>query len=225
MRKIIIGVIIIIVAVGGYIFIKDRQIKKELSTVEQSQEVKENTEKNNRETASNITLNKTNGTWSVFQAGEYTIDPASLKFTFTGYKPGGEHTGTFNSIKSEIGLDKDGVPVSANMVIDIASVKTDSEAVDKHLQTADFFDAVNNPNITVDIKSIEIEGESSAKALTDITMKGVTKTISMPVTFVKVTNGTKFMIDTRVNIADFGIAYGPVLNEVRINTEGVVSKK
>ncbi|MEY4440698.1 MAG: hypothetical protein RLY49_324 [Candidatus Parcubacteria bacterium] len=225
MRKIIIGGIIIIVAVGGYVFIKDRQIKKELSTVQESQEVKGSAEKNTRETASSITLSKTNGTWSVSQTGEYTIDPKSLKFTFTGYKPGGEHTGTFNSIKSEIGLDKDGVPVSANMVIDIASVKTDSEAVDKHLQTVDFFDVANNPNITVNIKSIQIENETSAKAITDITMKGVTKTISMPIAFARAANGTKFMIDTRVNIADFGIAYGPVLNEVRVTAEGVIMKK
>lgn len=225
MSKIIIGVIIILAVIGGYFFIKDRQIKKELSDVEESQEVQGDTKTNTKEVASTVTLNKTNGTWTVSQTGEYTVDPTSLKFTFTGYKPGGQHVGTFNSIKSEIALDKDGIPVNANMTIDIASVKTDTGAVDKHLQTADFFDAANNPNIVVSVKSIQVESETSAKAITDITMKGVTKTISMPVTFAKEANGTKFMIDTRVNIADFGIAYGPVLNEVRITAEGIISKK
>lgn len=225
MRKIIITIVAILIVIGGYLFIKDRQIKQELSKVEESQEVQGDTKTNAKEVASTVTLNKTNGIWTISQTGEYTVNPASLKFTFTGYKPGGQHVGTFNSIKSEIALDKDGIPVNVNMTIDISSVKTDTEAVDKHLQTADFFDAVANPTITVNVKSIQMESETSAKAITDITMKGVTKTISMPVTFVKEATGTKFMIDTRVNIADFGIAYGPVLNEVRISAEGVVSKK
>ena len=64
--------------------------------------------------------------------------------------------------------------------------------------------------------------ETSAQAVTEITMKGVSKTVSVPVTFAKTESGTKFMFDTRVAIGDFGIAYGPVLNEVRVTGEGEI---
>ncbi len=225
MRKIIISVIIILLVIGGYVFIRDRQIKSELSKVEEAQETNQNATSTKKVVASEIAITRTAGVWSVTNTGEYTIDPKSLIFEFTGYKPGGEHVGTFNNIKADIALDAEGKPISSVLSMDIASVKTDTEAVDKHLQTADFFDVASNPGISVIISDLTKENDTTAKAVTSITMKGVTKTLSIPVTLTPVNGGVKFNVDTRINISDFGIAYGPVLNEVRVKVEGVLLKK
>lgn len=225
MRKIIISVIIILLAVGGYFFVKDRQIKSELSKVEQAQETNQNATSTKKVVASEISATRTNGVWSITNKGEYTLDSKSLTFDFIGYKPGGEHVGTFNNMKVDIALDESGQPISSVISMDISSVKTDTEAVDKHLQTADFFDVASNPGISVIISDFIKENDTTAKAVTSITMKGVTKTLSIPVALTPVNEGVKFSVDTRINISDFGIAYGPVLNEVRVKAEGVVSKK
>lgn len=220
--SIIVGGIILIIV--GVVLAKDMAIKKELSMVEQAQEVKSD-DNEQKEIDSSISLKRVNGVWTSTSTGDYSIDTNSLKFEFTGYKPGGEHVGTFNTATVNIGLDTEGNPVQAEMSFEVSSVKTDTSALDTHLQTADFFNATEHPNITVKLKNVKGISETSAQAIVDITMKGVTKTISVPVSFVKTEGQTKFMIDTRVNIADFAIAYGPVLNEVRITTEGVILKK
>jgi polyisoprenoid-binding protein YceI len=178
-----------------------------------------------KQSASTVTMARTGGVWSVSQTGEYTVDPTTVKFEFTGYKPGGQHIGTFNTMNATVGLDAEGNPINASLSMDVSSVKTDSEQLDKHLQTADFFDSAVNPKIDVKINSINMTGDTSAQAVTEISMKGVTKTVSVPVTFAKTSKGTKFMFDTRVVIGDFSIAYGPVLNEVRVTGEGEIVKK
>jgi polyisoprenoid-binding protein YceI len=224
MQKIIIIGGILILLIGGYIFIKDQQIKKELSKVGEAQFVDQNTASSSVKVASKINANKGAGLWNVTSDSAYTINPASLKFEFTGYKPGGEHVGTFNVIKAEIGLSDMGEPVQAMLTFDPKTVKTDSEALNKHLQAAEFFDTAVYSEITAVVKEFKKEGDS-VRAITDLTMKGVTKTLSIPVVMSEVQGGVKFTIDTRVKISDYRVAYGPVLDEVRIFAEGVVVKK
>lgn len=228
MKKIIISiaalVLIIGVGVGMYVFVQDQKIKKELATVEEAQVVEDESSFEDSAFASEVKLNRVDGVWSTEQNGNFSIDTDSLVFEFTGYKPGGLHTGTFNNINSIIRLNEEGQPVSARLVLDVASVKTDTAAVDTHLQTDDFFSSAQYPEIVVEIKKIELNG-NSASAITDITMKGVTQTVSIPMALVEVGNATTFDIDARIKISDFNIAYGPVQDEVRIVLKGTVAQK
>jgi polyisoprenoid-binding protein YceI len=73
-------------------------------------------------------------------------------------------------------------------------------------------------------KEIKIEGDIK-EAVVDLTMKGVTKTLIVPVTVTSEEGSAMFKIDTRVKISDYSIAYGPVLDEVRIMLEGKIVKK
>lgn len=224
MKKITIGIILIALLVGGYVFIKDRQIKKELSEVEESKIIDQNTSSSTVSAVSSISANRTNGVWTVTSDGEYVVDPTSLKLEFTGYKPGGQHVGTFNTVNTKISLDKEGNPVQATITIDPKSVKTDTEAVDKHLQAPEFFDTQKYSDISIVIKEIKKEGDAML-AITDLTMKGVTKTLAIPVKIVKADDGVVFSVDTRIKISDYAIAYGPVQDEVRVTLSGVIHKK
>ena len=229
MKKIVVnilGVVLIIgIIIGVYLFIKNKEIKASLEGVEQSEFVDGEGIQNTNPVASEISITRTNGQWSIKESGPYTIDPASITFEFTGYKIGGQHIGTFNDIKSEIALDEEGMPVALGILFAPVSVKTDSEALDKHLQAPEFFDTAKFSDVQVVVKGVEIESLVSIKAITDITIKGVTKTIAVPVKLSPVEGGTKFDVDTKIKISEWSMSYGPVLDDVRIVTSGVLKTK
>ncbi len=217
--------ILVGLAVGVYVTIGNQKNAKELSGVEESQFVDSTDEKGGATVASEINLSRTGGVWSVTSTSEYTIDPATLKFEFTGYKPGGQHIGTFQNIIGSVALDATGKAVGAMLKLDPKSIKTDDVKLDGHLQADVFFDTANHPEVTVAIKNIESVSDTSAKAITDITIKGNTKTLSIPVRIEKTATGMKFWVDTKIKISEYQMAYGPVQDDVRVVASGELKKK
>lgn len=204
---------------------KDRQIKAGLMNVEQSEFVDSNGPQSDKQVAAEINITRVNGEWNVESEGEYTIDPASLKLEFTGYKPGGQHIGTFQNLSASVALDAAGEAIAAVLKLDPKSIKTDTAAVDTHLQADVFFDTANYPEVTVAIKSIEKENDTSVKAITDITIKGNTKTLAIPVKVEKTATGMKFWVDTKIKISEYKMAFGPVQDDVRVVASGELKKK
>lgn len=224
--KIITGIIILVLIIGGivgiYIFINDQSNQKELAQLD-SAEFVETVEVEQQESVSQISLTKESGVWSVSNESDYTIDVDSIDFQFTGYKVGGSHDGTFENMNVVIGLDEDGNPVTGRIIIDASSVKTDTPAVDTHLQTDDFFGVEQYPEITIDIKQIQ-QQEEQLIAFSDVFMKGVTRTIAIPMQLTQEEDKMTFTIDSRINMSDFNIAYGPVRDDVRIMLSGTIVK-
>lgn len=223
-KIVIIAFIIIVLSISGYIVNKDRKIKQELANIQQASFVKQNDMQVFENTIdSEILVKRANGKTEVFTSGSYFIKPESVQFTFTGYKPGGEHTGTFNTIESTISLNSEGNPVQVLMTIDPKSVQTDSPKLDQHLQAKEFFDTAQYSEISIFVKEFKKENQNIF-AITDLTMKGITKTVSIPVQIAQTGDSISFVIDTRINISDYGIAYGPVFNEVRITAQSTINK-
>lgn len=75
---------------------------------------------------------------------------------------------------------------SVSAVIKVASVDTDDQKRDNHLRTADFFNASANPQITFKSTSVRAAGTNKAIATGDLTIKGITKRVEMPVTLLGV---------------------------------------
>lgn len=217
--------ILVGLAIGAYVTIGNQRNAEELSQIEESQFVDSTDEQNDAVVASEISLSRTGGTWSVTSTGEYTIDPATLKFEFTGYKPGGQHIGTFQNLTGSVALDAAGKAIGAMLKLDPTSIKTDTEAVDTHLQADVFFDAANHPEVTVAIKKVEPVSDTSANAITDVTIKGNTKTLSIPVKIEKTATGMKFWVDTKIKISEYQMAYGPVQDDVRVMASGELKRK
>jgi polyisoprenoid-binding protein YceI len=213
------------IAVGAYVTIGNQKNAEELAGIEESQFVDSNGEQNDAVVASEINLSRTNGAWSVTSTGDYTIDTSTLKFEFTGYKPGGQHIGTFQNLTGSIALDAAGEAIGAVLKLDPKSIKTDTAAVDTHLQADVFFDTANHPEVTVAVKSVEEVSDTSANAITDITIKGNTKTLSIPVRIEKTATGTKFWVDTKIKISEYKMAFGPVQDDVRVVASGELKKK
>ena len=112
---------------------------------------------------------------------------------------------------------RDSTKSSVEVVIDATSINTDNEARDKHLRGADFFDVEKFPTVT--FKSTAVKEAEKGKLLVtgDLTMHGVTKSITIPITNAGTRPGMKpgsvvaGFIDgaVKLNRNDFGIKTYP----------------
>lgn len=126
--------------------------------------------------------------------------------------------GKFNEFSATIDYNAEAsadIKASANMVV--ASVDTDNEKRDNHLRSADFFDAESFPSIT--FTSTRVEGTApNVTLIGDLTIKGITKEISLPVEFtgpVKDPWGNErigFSGSTTINRQDFGVSWNNTMD-------------
>lgn len=63
--------------------------------------------------------------------------------------------------------------------INTTSIDTDNDRRDNHLRSADFFDAEKYPSITFKSNGYEKTGEKTFKVTGDLTMHGVTKSVTL----------------------------------------------
>ena len=122
--------------------------------------------------------------------------------------------GKFTDFKVSIVYDdKDVTKSSVEAVIKTTSIDTGVEGRDKHLRTADFFDAEKNPEITFKSSRIEKKGKGFIAHGT-FTMRGVSKEIALPFQINGVdrnqTTGKTVLgltARTTLNRRDYGINY------------------
>jgi polyisoprenoid-binding protein YceI len=116
-----------------------------------------------------------NATWSVDK------NHAKLGFTVT-HLAISEVEGWFKSFDAKITSSKDDFSDAVvEMTADVNSINTDNEQRDKHLKSPDFFDLVKFPVLTFKSKSFTKVNETNYKVTGDLTIHGVTKTVSLDV--------------------------------------------
>ena len=126
--------------------------------------------------------------------------------------------GNFGEFEGSIEFDKDAPQdIRASATVSVASIDTDNEKRDNHLRDADFFDVEQFPSITFEKTSVE--GTLPEVTLVgNLTMKDVTKEVSIPVEFVgPITDpwGNErigFSGEVKVNRQDFGISFSNVMD-------------
>ncbi len=141
---------------------------------------------------------------------KYTYDPAHTRVTFSVRHIFSKVPGRFKDFTGHILLDQENLTASsAELVIQTASIDTDNEKRDNHLRSADFFDAATNPTITFKSAKIEAAGEKKFKLSGDLSMNGITKPVTLDVTFL---GSTPFGIGGRSMGAKAGFEVTGVLN-------------
>ncbi|MCW3027502.1 MAG: hypothetical protein JWN81_713 [Solirubrobacterales bacterium] len=92
--------------------------------------------------------------------------------------------GLFKDVHGKLDLDWD-QPLTGRFhgEIDATRLWTGEPERDAHLRSADFFDVESHPTITFDGRLTERTGAASFKALTDLTIRGVTRPVVMDVAF------------------------------------------
>jgi len=124
--------------------------------------------------------------------------------------------------------------------INTASVNTNHEKRDAHLRNVDFFDVEKYPTMTYKLKSYKKTGEGY-QALGDLTLRGVTKEISLAGTFNGVTKDpwgntrAGFTGEGKVHRKDFGMVWNKTLDsgglvvgdevQIRLDIECIKAKK
>jgi len=152
------------------------------------------------ETSTSITA-LTPGTW--------TIDPAHTEVGFVArHLMVSKVRGQFTEVSGTVTVAEDLSASTAEVSIGVASVSTGSPDRDTHLRSADFFDVENHPAMT--FTSTSFDGSA---LVGDLTIKGVTKPVTLDVEFGGVTTDpwghTKagFEASTTVNRKEWGLEW------------------
>lgn len=154
------------------------------------------------------------------QKTKWTFDKVHSKIQFdVAHLVISEVTGQFQDYEVTVLADKaDFSDAKIDFSIDVKSINTNDENRDGHLQSADFFDAAKYPKITFKSKSMTEAGKNQYKLTGDLTMHGVTKTVTFDVKY----GGTVtdpygnvkagFKITGVIDRTDFGLKYNSVLD-------------
>ena len=144
--------------------------------------------------------------------------------------------GRFNSFEGSITLDRaDLAKGSVTISIDAASIDTNEPARDKHLRSADFFDAEKHPKITFKSTKVEAVGKDKLKVSGSLTIRGTSKPVVLDVDVLGFGPGYGFRgafeARTTINRQDFGVAWNDVVEgggavlgndvEIVLNVEAV----
>jgi polyisoprenoid-binding protein YceI len=136
------------------------------------------------------------------------LDPGASTVGFLGSKVTGKHEGKFEKVTGSITL-AGGKAEGGKIAIEVetASVKSDSEGLDKHLKNADFFDVEKFPKATFTSSEIKAGGSNGAThTITgELELHGVKKTISVPATITVGADGVTGTSEFVINRKDFGI--------------------
>jgi polyisoprenoid-binding protein YceI len=143
--------------------------------------------------------------------GTWTLDPVHSRAAF-GVRHSGIATfrGHFTELRATLA---DGVLEGA---VDVASVEVPVAQLKGHLQSPDFFDAEQHPQITFRAEELQIDGERLA-VRGELTMRGVTRaleatgTFAGPATYLDGSERVAISLETVVNRHDFGVSWNAPL--------------
>ena len=121
---------------------------------------------------------------SAFAAPEtYVIDPTHtqprFEYNHFGYS---NQVHSFDKTSGTIVYDKTAKTGSVDVTIDAKSVNTGYPLLNQHIQDEDFFDTAKYPTITFKSTSVKFEGDKPVSVDGNLTIKGVTKPVTLTVT-------------------------------------------
>ena len=92
--------------------------------------------------------------------------------------------GKFQDFSGTIKVDR-AKPESSSVefTIQATTIFTNDPKRDEHLRAPDFFDVANHPTITFKSTSVKAAGKDVYEVTGNLTMRGVTKQVTLPVTF------------------------------------------
>ena len=139
--------------------------------------------------------------------GTWNLDPVHSSIGFAvRYNGVGTFRGAFDDLDATL------VDGRLEGVVKVASVNVDDENLTGHLQTPDFFDAEQYPELRFVSKSIERDGDR-VSIDGDLTLRGVTKpveitgTVTGPLENAYGQQRIGFDLETTVNRHDYAIAW------------------
>ncbi|MEP7196190.1 MAG: YceI family protein [Saprospiraceae bacterium] len=144
------------------------------------------------------------------KSNKMKVDVAKSKIMWTGKKVTGQHSGTIALKSGEVNFDN-GRPISGSFEVDMKSMKStdlQGEYADKligHLKSDDFFGVDKYPTVSFMMKNATATVDPKVFLVTgDLTIKGITQSISFDAKFDQQMASAKLDIDR----TKFNIKYG-----------------
>ena len=114
------------------------------------------------------------------QAAEYAIDPTHTFATFEiGHFGASVNRARFDKKEGKISFDKAAKTGKAEISIDMTSVNSGTAMFDKHLQSAEIFDAAKNPKATFVSSKFVFNGDKVSAVEGNLTIAGKTQPVTL----------------------------------------------
>lgn len=126
-------------------------------------------------------------------------------------------SGDFTKFDAQLETEADDITTAkASFTADINSINTKNEQRDGHLKSPDFFDAETHPELRFESTGIEKTGDETFNINGNLTIKGVTKPITLKAENSGVINDpfgyqrTGFELNGKINRKDYGLTWSQV---------------
>ncbi|MEE2645293.1 MAG: YceI family protein [Myxococcota bacterium] len=180
-----------------------------------------------------LSISLLGSTLGVAAADEYTLDPIHSAVMFKVLHNGTAFThGMFTKLSGALTLGATPAEHTIKVEVDASSVFTNQRKRDQHLRSPDFFNASEFPTLSFVSTRWEAKGEDRFHVTGQLTMRGVTKEVTIPVRKTGMGRNRKgkvlvgFEGSFSVKRSDYGISWGipmPAADQVflTISVEGV----
>lgn len=163
-------------------------------------------------------------------ADTWAIDPSHSDVSFrVKHLVVSRVLGKFDKFEGSVTGDPKSPAVSkVELKIQTASINTSEARRDEHLRSADFFDAAKHPEITFASTRIEDKRNGTYAVTGDLTMRGVTKPVTLDVKnlgFVKDQRGndrTGFEVTGKLDRQQWGVSWSKKLDAGGLVVDDVV---
>lgn len=151
---------------------------------------------------------------TIAPAGTWALDPVHSTVGFEIAYLAGTFKGQFRDVAAQLDVGENGARLAGSARV--ASVDVKDENLAAHLQSPDFFDAENHPelqfsaaDIAIDDGTVTVEGEITIKGVTKPTI--VTGTVAGPLTDPYGRERIGLAVSTTVDRTDFGVSWNTPL--------------
>jgi polyisoprenoid-binding protein YceI len=115
--------------------------------------------------------------------------------------------GSFSKLSGSAEILADGSALG-RFEIDAASIDTRNAQRDKHLRSADFFNAAEHPQIVVDLMQAEAQGSDRVATNGTLTVAGQTRPLSLTASIAEATEqAITIRAEADIDRADFGMSW------------------
>lgn len=149
---------------------------------------------------------------------KHTVAKADVSYEVKNM--GFKSTGTIGGFGATILFDKDHLATSSiEGSVNVNTINSDNDMRDEHLKKEAYFDAEQYPKITMRSVSFKAKNGSNYVGEFNVTIKGKTKLVEMPFTYVINGSTAVFKGNFKINRLDFAIGDKSMVlgNEVTVN--------
>ncbi len=169
-------------------------------------------------------MSTTSPALAALTAGTWNVDPSHSNVGFVArHLMVTKVRGSFSSFSGAITVGDDPLQSKVEATVDAASIDTGDDNRDAHLRSGDFFDVEQFPTWSLVSTGLTAKGGDRYLLQADLTIKGVTKSVSFDLEFEGVATdpwgNTKagFTAETEISRKEFGLEWN-----VALETGGVL---